>query len=73
VLKFPLQTQLFLSCSLDWIGWICSTLFDAGQKAEAAKYLRLVVAYKPGYKKFLEQCEKDDDFTSDLARSRRDL
>ncbi|KAH1199832.1 ALBINO3-like protein 2, chloroplastic [Glycine max] len=52
---------------------LASTLFDAGQKAEAAKYLRLVVAYKPGYKKFLEQCEKDDDFTSDLARSRRDL
>ncbi|MCI40017.1 ALBINO3-like protein, partial [Trifolium medium] len=49
------------------------TLYDGGQKAEAAKYLRLVVAYNPGYKKFLEQCEQDDDLTSDLARSRREL
>ncbi|KAG4992635.1 hypothetical protein JHK87_026092 [Glycine soja] len=49
------------------------TLFDSGQKAEAAKYLRLVVAYKPGYKKFLELCEKDDDIASDLTRSRREL
>ncbi|TKY65370.1 ALBINO3 protein 3 [Spatholobus suberectus] len=52
---------------------LASTLFDAGQKAEAAKYLRLVVAHKPGYKKFLEQCEQDDDIASDLARSRREL
>ncbi|XP_061357390.1 ALBINO3-like protein 2, chloroplastic [Gastrolobium bilobum] len=59
---------------------LASTLFDAGHKAEAAKYLRLVVAYKPGYKKFLEQCERDDDddadaddIASDLARSRREL
>ncbi|KAJ1443538.1 Tetratricopeptide-like helical domain superfamily [Sesbania bispinosa] len=52
---------------------LASTLFDAGQKAEAAKYLRRVVAYKPAYKKFLEQCEQDEDFASDLARSRREL
>ncbi|XP_027351859.1 ALBINO3-like protein 2, chloroplastic isoform X2 [Abrus precatorius] len=52
---------------------LASTLFDAGQKAEAAKYLRLVVAYNPAYKKFLDQCEQDDDITSDLARSRREL
>ncbi|XP_022635656.1 ALBINO3-like protein 2, chloroplastic isoform X2 [Vigna radiata var. radiata] len=50
---------------------LASTLFDAGQKAEAAKYLRLVVVHKPAYKKFLDQCEQDDDIASDLA-SRRD-
>ncbi|KAK2415607.1 mitochondrial inner membrane protein OXA1 [Trifolium repens] len=52
---------------------LASTLYDGGQKAEAAKYLRLVVAYNPAYKKFLEQCEQDTDLTSDLARSRREL
>nr|KYP47630.1 hypothetical protein KK1_030736 [Cajanus cajan] len=52
---------------------LASTLFDSGQKAEAAKYLRLVVAHKPAYKKFLDQCEQDDDIASDLARSRREL
>ncbi|CAJ1822180.1 unnamed protein product [Sphenostylis stenocarpa] len=51
---------------------LASTLFDAGQKAEAAKYLRLVVARKPAYKKFLDQCEQDDDIASDVARSRRE-
>ncbi|BAT83547.1 hypothetical protein VIGAN_04070900 [Vigna angularis var. angularis] len=49
---------------------LASTLFDAGQKAEAAKYLRLVVVHKPAYKKFLDQCEQDDDIASDLARRR---
>ncbi|KAH1234990.1 ALBINO3-like protein 2, chloroplastic [Glycine max] len=57
----------------DGLVLLSSTLFDSGQKAEAAKYLRLVVAYKPGYKKFLELCEKDDDIASDLTRSRREL
>ncbi|CAI8613233.1 unnamed protein product [Vicia faba] len=52
---------------------LASTLYDAGQKAEAAKYLRLVVAYNPGYKKFLEQCEKHEDLATDLARSRREF
>ncbi|KAK7340341.1 hypothetical protein VNO77_21043 [Canavalia gladiata] len=52
---------------------LASALFDAGQKAEAAKYLRLVVAHNPAYKKFLDQCEEDDDITSDLANSRREL
>ncbi|XP_012569178.1 ALBINO3-like protein 2, chloroplastic [Cicer arietinum] len=52
---------------------LASTLYDAGQKAEAAKYLRPVVAFNPAYKKFLEQCEQDEDFASDLARSRREL
>ncbi|KAL9297030.1 hypothetical protein ACSQ67_022926 [Phaseolus vulgaris] len=51
---------------------LASTLFDAGQKAEAAKYLRLVVVHKPAYKRFLDQCEQDNDIASDLARSRRD-
>jgi YidC/Oxa1 family membrane protein insertase len=59
--------------SWDWNSWVYSTLYDGGQKAEAAKYLRLVVAYNPAYKKFLEQCEQDTDLTSDLARSRREL
>ncbi|QCE12499.1 preprotein translocase subunit YidC [Vigna unguiculata] len=49
---------------------LASTLFDAGQKAEAAKYLRLVVVHRPAYKKFLDQCEQDDDIASDLARRR---
>ena len=53
---------------------IYSTLYDAGEKVEAAKYLRLVVAYNPAYKKFLEQCEReDDDIVRDLANSRREL
>ncbi|KAK7394686.1 hypothetical protein VNO78_15221 [Psophocarpus tetragonolobus] len=58
---------------LDGLLLFASTLFDAGHKAEAAKYLRLVVAHKPAYKKFLDKCEQDDDITSDLARSRREL
>ncbi|KAF7817747.1 ALBINO3-like protein 2, chloroplastic [Senna tora] len=37
---------------------LASTLYDAGQKDEAAKYLRLVVAYNPAYTKFLEVCER---------------
>lgn len=52
---------------------LASSLHDSGQKAEAAKYLRLVVAYNPGYKKFLEQCEQHEDIASDLAQTRRDL
>ncbi|KAL2330204.1 hypothetical protein Fmac_017785 [Flemingia macrophylla] len=52
---------------------LASTLFDSGRKAEAAKYLRLVVAHKPAYKTFLEQCEQHDDIANDLARSRREL
>lgn len=69
------QTFLFLFsfCSWDWIYWVYSSLHDSGQKAEAAKYLRLVVAYNPGYKKFLEQCEQHEDIASDLAQTRRDL
>ncbi|KAK4284949.1 hypothetical protein QN277_001712 [Acacia crassicarpa] len=50
---------------------LASTLYDAGQKGEAAKYLRLVVAYKPAYRKFLDACEQDEDIASDLASSRR--
>jgi len=71
VMKFPILTLQFASCSLDLICWVCSTLFDAGQKAEAAKYLRLVVVHKPAYKRFLDQCEQDDDIASDLT-GRRD-
>ncbi|KAK7243288.1 hypothetical protein RIF29_38081 [Crotalaria pallida] len=54
---------------------LASTLFDAGQKDEAAKYLRLIVAYNPAYRKFLDQCEQEDDadITSDLTNSRREL
>ncbi|KAF1884125.1 hypothetical protein Lal_00046412 [Lupinus albus] len=48
---------------------LASTLFDAGQKNEAAKYLRLIVAYNPAYQKFLDQCEQDDDITSDLTNN----
>ena len=51
--------------------WGSSTLYDAGQKGEAAKYLRLVVAYKPAYRKYLDKCEQDEDIASDLASSRR--
>ncbi|XP_054815114.1 ALBINO3-like protein 2, chloroplastic isoform X2 [Prosopis cineraria] len=52
---------------------LASTLYDAGQKAEAAKYLRLVVAYKPTYRRFLDACEQDEDIANDLANSRREL
>ncbi|KAF7817748.1 ALBINO3-like protein 2, chloroplastic [Senna tora] len=52
---------------------LASTLYDAGQKDEAAKYLRLVVAYNPAHTKFLELCERDNDIASDLAMSRREF
>ncbi|XP_028800217.1 ALBINO3-like protein 2, chloroplastic isoform X2 [Neltuma alba] len=52
---------------------LASALHDAGQKDEAAKYLRLLVAYKPAYRKYLEACEQDQDIASDLASSRREL
>lgn len=49
-----------------------SALYGEGRKAEAAKYLRLAVAYDPSYNEFLEQCEKDEDsFVDDLVSSRR--
>ncbi|MED6224695.1 hypothetical protein PIB30_086531, partial [Stylosanthes scabra] len=58
-----------------------SSLYDAGNKEEAAKYLRLVVAFNPSYQKFLDKCERDDeddddgddDIVTDLANSRREL
>ncbi|KAL1360534.1 hypothetical protein HN51_005927 [Arachis hypogaea] len=60
---------------------LASSLYDEGNKEEAAKYLRLVVAYNPSYQKFLDQCERndddddgdDDDIVTDLANSRREL
>ncbi|XP_031127880.1 ALBINO3-like protein 2, chloroplastic [Ipomoea triloba] len=38
-----------------------SALYNVGRKAEAAKYLRIVVAYDPSYRELLEQCENDDN------------
>ncbi|KAF8038367.1 hypothetical protein BT93_B1026 [Corymbia citriodora subsp. variegata] len=43
-----------------------------GRKAEAAKYLRLAVAYDSSHKYLLENLEKDDDnLVNDLVNSRR--
>ncbi|XVF30398.1 hypothetical protein REPUB_Repub16aG0053800 [Reevesia pubescens] len=51
---------------------LSSALLDVGRKAEALKYLRLVVAYNPSYKYLLEEVEnEEDDFASNLASSRR--
>lgn len=51
---------------------LASALFDGGRKAEAGKLLRMLVAYDPSYKVYLEEFEKDqDNFASDLASSRR--
>lgn len=69
---FPSSNELQEQVYFPTISGVCSTLFDSGEKAEAAKYLRLVVAYNPRYKKFLDQCEQDDDIADDLARSRRE-
>lgn len=40
---------------------IFSALYNVDQKAEAAKYLRIVVAYDSSYRELLEQCENDDN------------
>ncbi|XP_034903410.1 ALBINO3-like protein 2, chloroplastic isoform X2 [Populus alba] len=51
---------------------LASALSREGRKAEAVKYLRLVVAYDPSRKDFLEECENDEDsFVGDLVSSRR--
>ncbi|CAK7340305.1 unnamed protein product [Dovyalis caffra] len=50
---------------------LASALSREGRKVEAVKYLRLVVAYDPSRKDFLEECENDDNFLGDLAYSRR--
>ena len=35
----------------------CSTLFQEGEKSEAAKYLRIAAAYDPGANRYLKECE----------------
>lgn len=69
----PPSLILFLSEKLNLITpCLLSALFDGGRKAEAGKLLRMLVAYDPSYKVYLEEFEKDqDNFASDLASSRR--
>ncbi|CAM8960145.1 unnamed protein product [Rhodiola kirilowii] len=55
----------------DGLVLLSSALLDNGQREEAAKHLRKAVVYNPAYQELLDQCEKDDDFVSDLANSRR--
>ncbi|KAJ6360394.1 hypothetical protein OIU77_004414 [Salix suchowensis] len=51
---------------------LASALSREGRKAEAVKYLRVVVAYDPSRRNFLEECENDEDsFVGDLVSSRR--
>ncbi|KAJ4825178.1 hypothetical protein Tsubulata_022545 [Turnera subulata] len=51
---------------------LASALYNQDRRAEAARYLRLAVAFDPNYKELLEQCEKDDEsFVGDLVNSRR--
>ncbi|KAJ6757699.1 OXA1 [Salix koriyanagi] len=51
---------------------LASALSREGRKAEAVKYLRLVVAYDPSRRNFLEECENDEDsFVGGLVSSRR--
>ncbi|XP_057961989.1 ALBINO3-like protein 2, chloroplastic [Malania oleifera] len=51
---------------------LASALYNEGRKAEAVKYLRILISYNPAYSELLEQCEKDDDaFVNDLVSSRR--
>ncbi|WRX25198.1 hypothetical protein QQP08_017685 [Theobroma cacao] len=51
---------------------LSSALLDSGRKAEALKFLRLVVAYNPNYNYLLEEVENEEDnFASDLVNSRR--
>ncbi|KAK9106034.1 hypothetical protein Scep_022878 [Stephania cephalantha] len=41
---------------------LASTLFNEGQKEEAAKHLRLAAAYDPKYNEYLQQCLEDTEF-----------
>lgn len=69
---FVLQscTQM-LTCFMLGLGF-SSALLDSGRKAEALKFLRLVVAYNPNYNYLLEEVENEEDnFASDLVNSRR--
>ncbi|MBA0819235.1 hypothetical protein Gohar_019813 [Gossypium harknessii] len=51
---------------------LASALFDFGRKAEALKFLKLVVAYNPKYNYLLEELKNEEyDFASNLASSRR--
>ncbi|KAJ4972563.1 hypothetical protein NE237_005737 [Protea cynaroides] len=47
---------------------LASALYDDERKTEAAKYLRMAVAYNPAYSVYLEQCEDDDN----LINTQRD-
>ena len=42
-----------------WRGAFSSALLDSGRKAEALKFLRLVVAYDPKYNYLLEEVENE--------------
>ncbi|XP_078433080.1 ALBINO3-like protein 2, chloroplastic isoform X2 [Wolffia australiana] len=37
-----------------------STLYNEGDKVEAAKYLRMAVSYDPGVQAYLKQCEEEE-------------
>ncbi|KAI4369333.1 hypothetical protein MLD38_017782 [Melastoma candidum] len=51
---------------------LASALYRQGSKAEAAKYLRMAVAYDPSYSNLLKQCEQDDtELVDGLVNSRR--
>ena len=71
-LYFPVITSILSVNKTSYWSWCFSALSREGRKAEAVKYLRLVVAYDPSRKDFLEECENDEDsFVGDLVSSRR--
>ncbi|KAK9091567.1 hypothetical protein Sjap_024744 [Stephania japonica] len=52
---------------------LASTLFNEGQKGEAAKHLRLAAAYDPKYNEYLQQCLEDTEFpTKDQKEQQTD-
>lgn len=51
---------------------LSSALINVGRKNDAISYLQKATAYDESYRKFLQQCEnEEDDITSDLITSRR--
>lgn len=75
IISQPLHTPMALRI-LTWfmhdLGSFSSALFDFGRKAEALKFLKLVVAYNPEYNYLLEEFKNEEDyFASNLASSRR--
>lgn len=55
----------------DGLVLLSSTLINVGRKNDAINYLQMATAYNESYREFLQQCQNEDDITSDLVTSRR--